>query len=47
MVLENINQIFSKMEWLDEEIEKYRKSEEKNKKSNTYYKNLIDIREKQ
>ena len=35
------------MEWLDEEIEKYRKSEEKNKKSNTYYKNLIDIREKQ
>ena len=47
MILENINQIFSKMEWLDEEIERNSKSEGRNNKSDFYYKNLSEIREKQ
>ena len=47
MELNNIKQIFSDMTWLDEEIERNNKSEGRNKKSDFYYNNLIDIRDKQ
>lgn len=47
MKLENINQVFSKMEWLDEEILRNSKSEGRNTKSDFYYKNLSIIKEKQ
>ncbi len=47
MKLEKINQIFSKMEWLDEAIKRNEESDGRNKRSDFYYENLRIIREKQ
>lgn len=47
MILNNINQIFSDMNWLEKETIRNDKSEGKNKKSNFYYENLKMIRDKQ
>ncbi len=47
MILKNLNQIFSNMDWLDEEIKIYKSSEGRNPRSDAYYNNLLTIKNKQ
>ena len=47
MILNNLNQIFSNMDWLDEEIKRNELSEGRNPRSDAYYNNLLTIKNKQ
>ena len=47
MILKNLNQIFSDMDWLDEEIKRNELSEGRNERSDAYYNNLLTIKNKQ
>ena len=47
MTLNNLNQIFSNMDWLDEELKRHELSEGRNERSDAYYNKLLAIKSKQ
>ena len=47
MRINNLNQIFSRMEWIEEELEGYKKTNNRNDRSDFYYSNMLIIRDKQ